>query len=153
MFHRILVAIDGSGHSSRALQEAIDLAQLARAQLTVMTVAPKPLTLMVGGPVVPPVDVRGIDDAVRQEHREVLGHAVAQVPDDVSVIQVLAEGPAAPAILERALRGNHDLIVVGSRGRGEIGSMLLGSVSREVLHHSPVPVLVVYNDGEPLDAA
>jgi nucleotide-binding universal stress UspA family protein len=143
-FHSILVAIDGSEHSRRALREAVDQAELGRAHLTIVTVAPRPATLLMGGPVVPPIDMRGIDEAVRGEHQKLLDDAVAQVPDDVSVVKVLAEGRAARGILDQAEKGDCDLIVVGSRGRGEMSSMLLGSVSREVLHHSRVPVLVVH---------
>ncbi len=152
-FHRLLVAIDGSEHSGRALAEAIDLAQLSNAHLTILTVAPKPATLLVGSPVMPPVDMREIDEAVKQEHQQLLDASVGQVPDDVSVVKVLAEGPAARSILDQAEKGNCDLIVVGSRGRGEMSSMLLGSVSREVLHHSRVPVLVVHSEGETSAAA
>lgn len=147
-FHRLLVAVDGSTHSRRALSEAIDLAQLSHAHLTILTVAPKPATLLIGGPVMPPVDMRAIDEAVREEHQKLLDDAVGQIPGDMSVVKVLAEGPAARAILDQAEKGACDLIVVGSRGRGEMSSMLLGSVSREVLHHSRVPVLVVHDEAE-----
>lgn len=148
MFHRILVAIDGSEHSQRALCEAIDLARLGNAQLTILSVAPKPTSLLLGAPVVPPVDVMAIDEAVRHEHEQVLDEAVARVPESVSVVKLLAEGRAAHAILEQAEKGGHDLIVLGSRGRGEMTSMLLGSVGREVAHHSRVPVLLVHMAAE-----
>jgi nucleotide-binding universal stress UspA family protein len=153
-FHRILVAVDGSPHAARALREAIDLATCNRARLTVLTVAPKPATLLVGGATMPAVDARGLDEAVRAEHERLLEEAVEQVPDDVSVVKVLTEGRAGRGILACAEKESCDLIVVGSRGRGEMSSMLLGSVSREVLHRSRVPVLVVHadEDGQPAGA-
>jgi nucleotide-binding universal stress UspA family protein len=146
VFHRILVAIDGSEHAQRALSEAIDLAQLSKARLTVMTVQQKPSTLLVGGPVVPPVDMRSLDEAMQQEHEQLLESALEQVPQDVSVVKVLARGVPASAIVEQARKDGNDLIVLGSRGRGEVASMLLGSVSHQVLQRSAVPVLVVHVD-------
>jgi nucleotide-binding universal stress UspA family protein len=152
VFHRILVAIDGSAHAQRALSEAIDLAALAKAKLTVIGVHQRPSTLMVGGPVAPPVDFGELDLALQSEHAQLLDSALEQVPDDVSVTKVLGEGPPAPAILAQAQRDDSDLIVMGSRGRGGMASMLLGSVSHQVLQHSGVPVLVVHVEaGEPAE--
>lgn len=144
MFHRILVAIDGSEHAERALSEAIDLARLSNARLTVMTVQQKPSILLVGGPVVPPVDMRSLDEALQQEHERLLESALEQVPQEVSVVKVLAHGVPASAIVEQARKDDNDLIVLGSRGRGEVASMLLGSVSHQVLQRSTAPVLVVH---------
>jgi nucleotide-binding universal stress UspA family protein len=146
VFHRILVAIDGSEHAQRALDEAVDLAQLSNARLTVMTVQQKPSTLLVGGPVVPPVDMRGLDETLQREHEQLLEGAIEQVPEDVSVTKVLAQGSPASAIVEQARKDGNDLIVLGSRGRGEVASMLLGSVSHQVLQRSTAPVLVVHVD-------
>lgn len=143
MFHRILVAIDGSEHAQRALGEAIDLAKLSNARLTVMTVHQTPSNLLVG-PIVPPVDIRGLDEALQHEHEQLLESAIEQVPQDVSVVKVLAQGAPASAIVEQARKDGNDLIVLGSRGRGEVASMLLGSVSHQVLQRSAAPVLVVH---------
>jgi nucleotide-binding universal stress UspA family protein len=57
---------------------------------------------------------------------------------------LLVDAEPAQALLDRAAASNHDLIVVGSRGRGDAGSFLLGSVSHAVLSHSRVPVLIVH---------
>jgi nucleotide-binding universal stress UspA family protein len=143
VFHRILVAIDGSVHAQRALAEAIELAKLSNARLTVMTVHQTPSNLLVG-PIVPPVDMRGLDEALKHEHEQLLVEALDQVPQDVSVAKVLAHGTPANAIVEQAREDRNDLIVLGSRGRGEVASMLLGSVSHQVLQRTTVPVLVVH---------
>jgi nucleotide-binding universal stress UspA family protein len=148
MFHRILIALDGSEDAHRGLHEAIDLARLGKAQLTVLSVCPKPVSLLIGGPVVPPIDIGALDDAIKEEHQRLLDDALSEVPDDVSVVRVLAQGSPAREILEQAEKGNHDLVVMGSRGRGGTSAMVLGSVSHQVLHRSPVPVLVTH-DGAP----
>lgn len=147
MFSRILVAIDGSAHSKRALAEAVDLAEAGNASLTVMTVVPDPSVWMLGGGyggLVAPVSLEDLNAQAWKEYEEMLTAAVVSVPGDVPVEKVLAHGAAAPAILEQVEKGGHDLVVMGSRGRGEVRSLLLGSVSHHVLQASPVPVLVVH---------
>jgi len=66
------------------------------------------------------------------------------VPGEVSVTTLMLDGPPARRIVDRARDGHHDLIVMGSHGRGRIGGVLLGSVSQQVLHDSPVPVLLAH---------
>jgi nucleotide-binding universal stress UspA family protein len=74
---------------------------------------------------------------------DVLG-AIDGFPDELPVSTVLSSAPARPALLEQIKNGCHDLVVMGSRGRGAVRSVLLGSVSHFVLHHSPIPVLIVH---------
>jgi nucleotide-binding universal stress UspA family protein len=87
--------------------------------------------------------------ALLREADRVLRAAADRVPDDVSVTTILTEDPIRSAILKRVREGHHDLVVMGSRGRGAVRSAVLGSVSHNVLHHSPVPVLVVHADPDP----
>ena len=57
---------------------------------------------------------------------------------------MLSVQPIRAALIGRIAEGHHDLIVMGSRGRGAVRAALLGSVSHYVLHHSPIPVLIVH---------
>lgn len=76
----------------------------------------------------------------------ILRRARERVPDDLSVTTVLSERPIRAALMSEIAEGVHDLVVVGSRGRGAVRAALLGSTSHYVLHHSPVPVLIVHAD-------
>jgi nucleotide-binding universal stress UspA family protein len=143
MFRRLLVAFDGSVHARRALEEAVDLARPNGGKLTVMTVAPDPSAWAFSGYDVP-VSVDNLDEQVVAEYRTLLDRAVATVPRDLPVTRILMRGSAGPAIADEANAGGHDLVVMGSRGRGELRSLLLGSVSHRVLQASHVPVLVVH---------
>ena len=148
MFRHVLVAIDGSDHARRALVEAIDLARTTNATLTVMTVVPKANAWAFGGGYYVPVNLDELQRQAERNYERTLGAAIAAwVPDDMPVTGIVRRGAVAPTIVEQAVAGNHDLIVVGSRGRGELRSLLLGSVSHDVLQSSPVAVLVVHAIG------
>ena len=142
MFRNILVAVDGSPHADRALDEAIDIARASHAKLTIVTGAAEPRTAsmvaLAGGA------AAALGPALMQHAERVVRAAADRVPDDVSVTTILTDKPIRQAILERIEEGRHDLVVMGSRGRGTVRSAVLGSVSHHVLHHSPVPVLVVH---------
>jgi nucleotide-binding universal stress UspA family protein len=150
MFRSILVAVDGSAHADRALDEAIDIARAEHAKLTLITGAAEPRTAAMIAMSAAAAATLG-PDLVKYADR-VLRDAVDRVPDDVSVTTILTEEPIRKAILKRIEEGRHDLVVMGSRGRGAVRSAVLGSVSHFVLHHSPVPVLIVHADEAAVDA-
>lgn len=148
MFHNVLVAVDGSEHAARALEQAVDLAQSDNAKLTVMASVPDPSSWVVTGPYAGGVDFDRLRQEAEQEYGTMLENAVATIPDDVSVTKLLVHGRAADQIVQQVRSGGHDLVVLGSRGRGEVRSLLLGSVSHEVLNASPAAVLIIHADSD-----
>jgi nucleotide-binding universal stress UspA family protein len=63
------------------------------------------------------------------------------------VTKILTREPIREALNHRLATGEYDLLVIGSRGRGALSASLLGSVSHYALNHSPIPVLIVHEDG------
>jgi len=145
MFHEVLVAVDGSADAEQALMQAIDLAECERARLTLFTAVVSPPAVAYAG-VSGDVVTKLAEDALA-EAEEIVRAAVERVPDDVSVSTIVSTAPVRLALLDQIGDGNHDLVVMGSRGRGAVRSVLLGSVSHYVLHHSPIPVLIVHAQG------
>jgi nucleotide-binding universal stress UspA family protein len=146
MFRSILVAVDGSPDSDQALTQAIDLAESEHARLTLFSAVvmpPSAAYVGVSGEV-----VANLSRDAEAETETILRTAAELVPDQVSLSTVLGSEPVRQALIHQIKQGAHDLIVMGSRGRGAVRSVLLGSVSHYVLHHSPVPVLIVHADPE-----
>jgi nucleotide-binding universal stress UspA family protein len=138
MYKKILLAYDGSVHARHALACAQDLARTYGAQLIIVH-AFHPIPKDWGSPFLEEAEARarGTGEKVIQEAQSILRDAA------LPVVTELLEGPPAEAILRVAEVRECDLIVMGSRGLGELKALLLGSVSERVLHHSTIPVLIV----------
>ncbi len=116
----------------------------ANARLTIMTCMPAPSrSLFRAGPAFG-VDLEDLHEA-EHEYQALLDAAVDGLPAGLPVTKVLSQGRPADAIVAQARLGRHDLIVMGSRGHGDMRSLLLGSVSHQVLHTSPTAVLIVHS--------
>jgi nucleotide-binding universal stress UspA family protein len=142
MFQNILLATDGSPDSDLALTQAIDLAERENALLTLFSAVagPPPAAYLGGGAATAATlarDAEGSTEAILRE-------ALQRVPEHVTVRTVMSDKPVRQALLDEIATGHHDLVVMGSRGRGAVRAALLGSVSHYLLNHSPVPVLVVH---------
>ncbi len=146
MFKNILVAWDGPEHAERALSEAVDVARTQVGRLTLLTVA-APLQVWPG--YVPPVSEGDLVGAAEQ----ILAEGEALVPDGIPVSGHTAAGHPGTELVRRAAAANHDLIVMGSRGRGAVRSAVLGSVSHFVLNHTTVPVLIIHDGSREPEAS
>lgn len=139
MFTKILVGLDSSPSSQRALEHAIDLAKAGGAKLTLMTVAPPVATYVtLGG-----VSIETMSAELDKWATNVLDEAARAVPPDVTADRVQSSGHAGPEILKELKRGGYDLIVLGTRGRGRTQEGLLGSVNGYIHFHAEIPLLSV----------
>jgi len=138
MLRKILVAIDGSAHARAALDFAIDLAARYGATLVLLHAFPHVSDLL-GTP-----QYEHLLVARTLNGERLLESAQTQVGDAAPVDTQLVEGPAAPAILQIAAEEGCDMIVVGSRGHGQLAGLLLGSVSSAVAQRAECPVLIVH---------
>lgn len=139
---RIVAGVDGSETSQQALRWAAEAARDHRARLEVLH-AWHPTGVIPPDPYV----MTGLD-ALEAAAQQVLDDAVASVdthdlvgPVDASLVI----GGSGRALVDAAARA--DLVVVGSRQQGPVGSILLGSTSTQVTYHAPCPVVVVPHGG------
>ncbi len=146
MFRNILVSIDGSSHSDRALTEAIDIASGSNARLTVITAIPSAANWIYTPANAAALETLAAD--LERESKDILRHALARVPADIPVTSIITQEPIRKALLKQVEEGHHDLLVMGSRGRGAVSAQLLGSVSHFILNHCRIPVLIVHEEGD-----
>jgi nucleotide-binding universal stress UspA family protein len=137
MFDKMLLAVDGSEPSKRAVHMTAELALKLGAEVVVLHVQER----MAGR-------AGAFDLEITEEAADLLDEAMAELKDaGVSVASELQRGiygHAARVIVEVAESSGADLIVMGSRGLTEFGAMFLGSVTHKVLHIGDRAVLVVH---------
>lgn len=90
--------------------------------------------------------VEPLADQLRHQAEAALAAAVERVPQSIPVTTILSQKPIREALMERLKTGRHDLLVIGSRGRGALSASVLGSVSHYALNHIGVPVLIIHSD-------
>ena len=141
---RVLLAIDGSEPAGLAVDLVANVAWPAGTDILVAQAVETGAGLFGGPwPALAIVQADRIEADIRAEAQRTVqevGERLARA--GMSVEAVVLRGRPATAIVNRARRIHADLVVVGSRGHGTIESMLLGSVSAEVVDHAPAPVLV-----------
>ncbi len=139
MFENILLAVDGSERAWKAAKMAVEMARCTPTATLRIVIAYDPIPTYLGEP-----NLQNAIDARMKEAEAVLEQArtiVGKIPGEVRA--EIMEGPPADAILRVAETRGSDLIVMGSRGLGQITGLLLGSQSQKVVNHAPCPVLIV----------
>lgn len=146
---RVLLAIDGSDKSQLATDFVAAAAWPTGTRIVVAEAVESGVALFGGPwPALALVQTDEIETEVRDQALRTAAAAAAQLEQPGRTIEAtVLGGRAATAIVAHARAMGADLIVVGSRGHGTIESMLLGSVSAEVIDHSPVPVVVARGGG------
>ncbi|WNC14628.1 universal stress protein [Brevibacillus brevis] len=136
---KILVPYDGSALAKKALEKAVKLAQtdpaieIVVAHVVTIPALPDPAVTV----------IQTLEEHIFKEGEAVLAEAkeaLAGLPNRTEAI--LLEGHPAPVILKLANESGSDLIIMGNRGLSGLREFL-GSVSHSVVHHSPIPVLLV----------
>ena len=154
VFHKILVPLDGSEHSDRALAAALQIAKNFNSEITLLhiysvtvtpVVIPEPTTLNpTGVPIATSAEVSKMVDAARDAGKKILADGEQKVrAESVPVETSLIEGNSPQEIVKTAKEGQFDLIVIGARGIHRLRDLLMGSVTEGVVKHASCSVLVV----------
>jgi nucleotide-binding universal stress UspA family protein len=154
LFQKILVPLDGSEHSLKALEEAAQITKMSSGKITLMNV----YSVSVQPFMMSQQSVYGITDRPNLTGDEIsrlaedarkFGNRILEDGEQrisavgVEVEKRLMEGHAVQEIVRAANEGNFDLIVIGATGISHIREMLLGSVTDGVIHHAHCAVLVI----------
>ena len=134
---KILVALDGSKNSSRALSKGIEMATNGFASITgisVIQVFPTEMGI---------VKTWGGTEIFKNSEKFLKIANMMCAKRKVKFNSVIKYGDEGRTIVSFAHKNKYDLIVIGSRGRGRIKEVFLGSTSNYVLHSSKIPVLIV----------
>jgi nucleotide-binding universal stress UspA family protein len=140
VFTNLLIAMDGSEASQRALSQAVDTAKLCNAKLHAIYVVETGLFTSL------PLDntVEIIYRVLEKEGEAVLERAKKYAAGKgITVITHMKQGHAGSEIIALAEREKSDLIIVGSHGKSNTDRLLIGSVSTFVVTHSTVTTMVV----------
>jgi nucleotide-binding universal stress UspA family protein len=142
---KLVVGIDDGPASSRALRRACGLAASLNAELHVVFVSHVPATVLAAMSGLPSIG----DDFAEAQRMTVWKEATPVIERCTQpVTRVDLDGYPPDVLVEYAGEIGADLIVVGSRGRGDLASLVLGSTSHRVVNHAPCDVLVVRGENE-----
>jgi nucleotide-binding universal stress UspA family protein len=146
-FRRVLVATGRSSGARAAMQMAARLAGSTGGEVTLLCVADSPVPVVSPDPAATDLLEEQPDSAAQlaeQLAREDMAEAAADIGGDVACCTKLCWGPVGPAVVEEARTGRYDVVVVALRRRRD--RLLREDAEHHVVHHSPIPVLVLPPD-------
>lgn len=138
MYDKVLVAIDHSPVSDRAVLAARDLAQLSNGEVWVLHLRELELGGRAGA--LPPRETQSEADAEVAASVEILTQAGVKAH---GIVKKTMYGYAAREIVADAIELGCDVIVMGSRGHGDLAGLVIGSTTHKVIHLTDRPVLIV----------
>lgn len=145
MFRNILLFVDALAQGDQALEQAIDLAECEHSRLTILVAMHRPspwaMTSMTAAGIGP------LAADLEQEAEDAMRRAVERVPDRLPVTKILTAEPVRTALTAQLDIGRYDLVVLSASAPGTWLGVWRGRLSRFMLRHSEVPVLLVHSNG------
>lgn len=142
---KILVAVDGSGYSDKALLEAKKIGECFNSEINIIYVVEDILTHNLYADMVNVKDYDGfLNITLQNVGNKILETAMVEFKDYNGKVETLMEkGNPGETIIKVAKKGEYDLIVMGSRGLNAVSRVMIGSVSNKVINHVDRSVLIV----------
>jgi len=134
---KVLIPIDGSEHSRKALERGLELAEKQGAEVTIMTVAPAAGSIL--------DEMRNIQEKLTVEYQAWLDQAKALFAAKGITVKTVLETGLVPAnnIIRRAEEDKFDRIIMGATGMSGLARILMGSTAGKVVANAPCEVTLV----------
>jgi nucleotide-binding universal stress UspA family protein len=145
VINKILFPTDGSETSMKALTYVKNMALKFNAEVTVLHIYE--FNLLIGGYEINPTVIVELEQNLQKRGEEILDEAKKELDDmGVTSTTMMIQGDPGTSIVEYVNNENFDFLVLGSHGTGGIKSILIGSTSNFVVHHTKCPTLIIQKD-------
>jgi nucleotide-binding universal stress UspA family protein len=140
LFTKILVPVDGSDNSYRALDAALVLSEKLGSNITVIYVMEEVPITHIGSEKL----LNELLEAYKKENQDILSRcSEIATQKGLTINTFLLQGNPASVILDFSKKEKFDILIMGSRGLGKFKELILGSVTSKIVHHSPCAVLLI----------
>ena len=139
---KLLVAIDFSEITNLILEKVEEIAKKTAAKVWLLHVA-QPDPDFIGYDVGPDSERKFMATKFRDQHIKIQGISNVLKEKGIDITPLLIQGPTIETIIKEAKKLKVDMIVAGSHGHGTVFHILVGSISKGLLHKSPIPLLII----------